>query len=297
MSTGKDIYLNELSLSKVESKELALGVMRSFVWVVSALRAYGLGPLRHDISVEYKTIALSTGYYVYSWLNDEGIERELKSRFKSIVTASPLVAQTHKDLLKKVNVSDVYLENERGLGLTAAYNDKSLSVSFCFNSNFNTEYIKAELHTLEGKPQNIRISNISLLNHLYEHIEWVKNEGHFVEIEITNPLPFAKYSTQINGDIYTFANNKSREEQIAIYTEASKKITKINLFQPNSKLSSKNGGRLVFEHGYGSKKIYLALDTQHGEFECHSHDGKGVAVFDFNGLRQIKTCEHTLIVK
>jgi hypothetical protein len=89
-----------------------------------------------------------------------------------------------------------------------------------------------------------------------------------------------------NADDLTKAMVKALDvgDKIAMVITAMREVMKVNGFEKNGTLSKINGREIYFDK---ENKIYYSFDTQHGEFEIHSLDGKhiGVANIDFKIIK------------
>jgi hypothetical protein len=297
MSKAKDFYLNELSLEKVDNKEQAQEVVAIFTKSAAALRQYGLGSLRHSEILNLKNVEIAENYFIYTWLSDHSVDAELRRRFKGIVTQAPILRESDSKLLEKSGRTDVYYDTKQALGMTAAYNDDSITLSFGSSEQWNTAHISAVFISIEDEAINekvVTIRNITSITDFIEHIIWIKNSVDLTKIKQHEPLVFTIVSDDFiekQGGI----EGLGTEEKIAYYKEVFKVIATLNFYEYNADITKKNN-RLVFEFGEGSSKIYLALDTQHGSIECHNHQGVHKGEYNFRGVFQ-KNSTHVLDVK
>ena len=248
MKPAKDYYLNERSLTKVSSRTIAHEVMRIFIQTAAALQRYGLGNLRHSDGIEWNMIELADSYYVYRWLKDSDIERELKSRFKSIVTRSPLVDSGDIGLTIAAQETDIYFDGIRTLGMNAAYHAESLVLSLATSNSWEIPNLDAKMTVIQTErmiDKPVTIKNISCLEHCLEHINWIKNQVSLPDIHHSNPLPFKFISSIISHSPDASASAK---EKIAKYKAAAKEIASLNFYEHNIKLTKIND-RLVFNFG------------------------------------------------
>jgi hypothetical protein len=281
-----DFYFNELSLTHLPNLATANDVLTKFVHCCTGLQKLGMKSLR--LTVDIKDYELLDGYFVYNWLKDKNSDLELTRRFKSISTQSPIIALENKPILEKSQQSDVYVGNKQAIGLSAAFFDKSVALSFLSHSIWASDSISA-IHTYydthkQFKEDMVAVRHISLIEHLLEHKSWFKHVLPMPQYDFTQPLPFSIISKFILPiDFYQTTVNLDQIECIAIYKNWSEKIASVNWYEFNSPITKINGNRDIYHLGEGRNRIYLALDTQHGRFECCDHQGIHKGEFDFYG--------------
>lgn len=298
-----DFYFNELSLTPLPNLATANDVLTKFVHCCTGLRKMGMKSLR--LSVTFINFELVEDYFIYDWLKDESRDKEVRQQFKSIATRSPIIAIDNKDLLEKAKQNDVYFDNKQTLGLSAAFFGKSLALSFLSHPTWINSSISA-LHVFydsenQLKENTVIVRHISLIEHLLEHKLWLKRILPMPEYDFSQPLPFSIVSKfMLPIDFYQKTVNLHKNERIAIYEDWSEKIAIANWYEYNAKITMKNSNRMIYHIGEGRNRIYLALDTQHGRFECCDHQGIHKGEFDFYGTLTKKadsTGEHDIKVK
>ena len=286
----KDFYLNELSLEKADSIADAHNAIRNFVYSVVSLRTYGFNVLRKTENLILNNIEIASEYFIYQWRSNENVSRELRQRFRSIVTQGPVIDENDAVLLEKATKTDVYYKDKPVLSLTAAFNAGSVVVSFIFNSKWDSPFITSSLIEIEGtdlKTTEVTIKSIAKIGHCIKHIDWIKSSVKHLDFHHSDPLPYKIVSNFLSDleDKSFYPNNAylSDDERISVYNAVSKNIALLNFYTPNNQLSKKNSDRQVFQSP--NRDVYLALDKQHGRFECCNHKGKHQGEFDFYGTQ------------
>ena len=286
----KDFYLNELSIGKTENIQNARNLMKNFIYSVASLRKYGFNALRMTENININNLEIASGYYIYQWRKDIEVARELQTRFRSIVTQVPMINKDNLVLLEKVKKTDIYLNEKPIISLTAAYNDDSVVVSLLTNPQWNSPIIQAELTEIDENnilSNQIHIRNVSQIEHLVEHIDWIKGFVELPPFHHSDPLLYkiiSNNTTELDdGLFYSTTVSLSEGEKIGHYRIISKKIALLNLYTFNRQLSQKNLNRYIFQNY--NQSLYLALDTQHGRFECCNQKGKHQGEFDFYGTQ------------
>jgi hypothetical protein len=298
-----DFYFNELSLTPLSNLATANDVLTKFVHCCTSLQKLGMKSMR--FTTDIKNYELLDGYFIYNWLKDKNTDLELTRRFKSISTQSPIIALENKPILEQAQQSDVYVDNKQAIGLSAAFFDKSLSISFLSHPIWVNDSIPA-IHTYfdtsnQFKEKTVTVRHVSLLEHLLVHKSWLKNVLPMPQYDFSQPFPFPIISKfMLPVDFYQTTVNLDAVERIAIYTSWAEKIASLNWYEYNPELTKRNSNRDIYHLGEGRNRIYLPVDTQHGRFECCDHQGIHQGEFDFYGnltKEADKTGKHNIKVK
>jgi hypothetical protein len=281
-----DFYFNELSLTPLPNLATANDVLTKFVHCCTSLRKLGMKSLR--LSVSFTNFEIVENYCIYDWLKDESQKKEIRQQFKSIATRSPIIATEDKNLLEEAKQNDVYFDNKQTFGLMAAFIGRSLALSFIshpiwINSSISALQVFYDAEN-QFKENKVVVRHISLIEHLLEHKLWFKRVLPMPEYDFSQPLPFSIVSKfMLPIDFYQETVNLNTDECIAIYKNWSEKIATANWYEFNAVITQMNGNRDIYHLGEGRNRIYLALDTQHGRFECCDHQGIHKGEFDFYG--------------
>jgi hypothetical protein len=281
-----DFYFNELSLTPLPDLATANDVLTKFVHCCTGLRKLGMKSLR--LSVSFTNFEIVEDYFIYDWLKDESQKKEIKQQFKSIATRSPIIAIENRDLLEKAKQNDVYFDNKQTLGLSTAFLGKSLALSFpshpiWINSSISALHVFYDTEN-QFKENAVIVRHISLIEHLLEHKLWFKRVLPMPEYDFSQPLPFSIVSKfMLPTDFYQTTLHLDNNERIAIYKHWSEKIAMINWYEYDATLTKINNNRDIYHIGEGRNRIYLALDSENGRFECCDHQGIHKGEFDFYG--------------
>nr|WP_321376484.1 hypothetical protein [uncultured Bacteroides sp.] len=121
--------LNELSQIKVNTRLQVHGIMEYFVLAANeAESTLLLDELRIDemLGNNLYDLQLMNDYSIGQWIEDENVDGDLKSKFLSIVSTSPLV---NREEISRFESENCYYEGQLGAGIKAAlfYN------TFCIN--------------------------------------------------------------------------------------------------------------------------------------------------------------------
>lgn len=176
---------NELSLGKVNSREIACDLLQIFIQSYMRAKEIGFEEIRlHENSiVNLYSIPLYDGYNIDDWLKDKRINEDLRDRFKEIVTSSPLIQEnevTENDLYDRSEFyKDLDKKQYQVWGLGAAYIYDTLS----FSLNTHNEWRKSEVlishyyvkHDLTDVKTNVDIRNFCNIETLNSHMVWWEN--------------------------------------------------------------------------------------------------------------------------
>ena len=162
-------YLNELSICNpcCESKSESRVIMESFTTVCRKIKKLGYDQLRYDISL--KGICLSINYYVESWLKDDEVEKEIKDRYRDIVTNTPFIDEGDEETqYQKENIVHNFAGKE-AFGLGLAQLKSTMSVSFMTDKEWDCTSIELEkwiLNEGDGIITTCEVMHVSKPEHL-----------------------------------------------------------------------------------------------------------------------------------
>lgn len=170
--------LNELSQIKVHTRLQAYGIMENFVLAANeAELTLLLDELRIDEQVgnNLYDLLLMDNYSIGQWIKDNKVDGDLKSKFLSIVSTSPLVNKEEVDRFESENC---FYEGKLGLGIKAAL----LYNTFCINfliDDYNNIIILPIKHEyiLDGelKKEDEIIKCFATSLDVLSHKEWFLN--------------------------------------------------------------------------------------------------------------------------
>lgn len=172
-----EYMLNEISLEKKDTKMQAYGLMENFVYAaVNAEDLLNLSRLRIDESLgnNLYDIFLTNDYNIGSWVEDKNVNRDLKDKFLSIVSLSPLV---EGELKRRFEEEDCFYNDIQGKGIKAALIYETFCINFLSNDCWNTATIPIRHDYIEEKGEDIKSveKNIRCFgnkSHVESHLEW-----------------------------------------------------------------------------------------------------------------------------
>lgn len=294
-------YFNDLcvhpDLCSIQSFDDARSSIKNFITVCSVLQKKGFGTLRTKGNIKNKS--LLDGYDIAQWLNDDTVEREQKTRFRSLAT-HPFIPQEELEKIDPFKLHEFSLQgkeiNADVLGL--AYLHNTICISFLTSDIWDLISIRLIYSTLDDKGDTLienivdsthvaSITHIDTLTSIiekitsYRPIAWKPSQNFFPNIEETNKLI---------GDYYTERNKKSEGEKLAYIIEIGTEVAEKNRYTKNSRISALNSTvnkkRVIFEAGDGSDKIYLSIDMETGGFEVCDYRGIHLGEYAYNGEKR-----------
>lgn len=172
-----EYMLNELSLKKVKTKMQAYGLMENFVHAaVEAERQLNLDRLRIDESLgdNLYDLYLVDGYSIGAWFEDYKVDSDLKAKFLSIVSLSPLV---DGELKWRFEDENCYHNGVLGLGIKASLICDTFCVNFltadCWKSS-SLSVVHEYIEEGELKSVDALLKCFSDRLHVSRHAEWFR---------------------------------------------------------------------------------------------------------------------------
>ncbi len=180
------IYLRNFK-APFSSVEQAKNELEYFI--NTCMKANSLGfkmlHLHQNIGKDFYQLQIAPNYTMCQWLQSSGIKKELKSRFRSITTRTPLIndeepiAKERNTLSEfKIRVDD---EIKMADGLGAAYLLGTLCVSFLSHDLWGTDEINNIKHWYLTEAGNeiteiIAVKHASKPAHLAKHQAWFEQK-------------------------------------------------------------------------------------------------------------------------
>jgi hypothetical protein len=157
-------YLNELSIRYpcTSNEEQAKELMEKFITICRKVIKLGYDSLRYDISL--KGVALTTNYYIESWVKDMSVEKEIRDRFRSITINTPFI-----DLLEEKLALErhLYSYNDKfPIGLGLAVFRETIAISFLTDQEWNVQNISIDYINEEDMVCCIDVFHIADLPHI-----------------------------------------------------------------------------------------------------------------------------------
>ncbi len=309
----KNYYFNELSFTPAADEMQAHETLKTFVHLcIKIMRGYGFDSLAlpSNSPFWYTESELAPNYTIRQWLSDSTIEKELKQRYRSIVTKKqaedipppPLEKDVYYEELPSEELSEILADvasepiEQRSEGMLMAYEENSIVVSFSADVKWHTPYINAKLHEIKAsgggidiEKTDIEIRNIATIDKdvLLDHIAWIKSViPNWDKHDKDNPLPYCG----VTNLFYSRAEQDAWKalklnDKIAEYEKTARWIAELNFYEHSPHLTRCNSGRITFElkNNHFKAEYYLALDTETGDFEFHNSKGYGLGEFHFDG--------------
>lgn len=173
---------NELSLSKVSSREILYDILENFIRAVIRAKEIGFTEIRlHERSLpNLYQINISQDYNIDLWLNDGRVNSDLRNNFRTILTSTPLIKES------EISEIDIFSRSEfhkildsvkyQVWGLGAAFIYSTLSVSLATNDEWDKNEIAFSHFYLdenvEEKIEEVVVKHFSSTETLNTHIDW-----------------------------------------------------------------------------------------------------------------------------
>lgn len=168
-------FFNELSQKRVNTRQQAYGLMEKFITTaVEAERLLSLNTLRIDkeLGENLYDLFLMKDYNIGSWINDNRVDKDIKDKFLTIISSSPLIDDDKKE---QFNYEICYYNNKEAQGLKAALLYNSFCINLLTDDCWNVtslsithEYIKN--NQLVSSDEIIK--SLATTIHVNEHIAW-----------------------------------------------------------------------------------------------------------------------------
>jgi hypothetical protein len=174
-----DIIFNELSIGRKETQNAAQNMMEHFVIAFASATAQTSCSLRiHESLQNLYAQEVSEGYLISQWANDPEVDRNIRSRFKSIVQKSPLIDATELEAVELWERSEYKFGNAAAIGAGAAHLLSTLCLSLKSNSIWDSceltlqhSYLDEELN--EHK-EDVIVKHFSDKACFLKHLSWLQ---------------------------------------------------------------------------------------------------------------------------
>lgn len=319
-----EVVFNELSFTKVTSEQAANDCYERFFKHCLAIEKLSLTDLLKIITID--TIDIF-GEEIYDEISFRSWLERLPVKFDAEKT---LIYKILADSKKAINYPEYQYENNEAKGLGLAYENEQLAISFQTNEKWNKkdiEILKAEIDEKKGflNENVVKVRHTGCKEHTINYKIW--NEANFtnqkakVLHEKKDKSDEKRYETLMaqTGKLL-FPQKKASDElvneviietigkienwddfykklvtedvgiRISIYERIYEDLMEINGWMTNSKLTKRNKRNI-----YQARKLYAALDTQHGTLEIHDSKGNHKGEYRFSGVFE-KYSKHTLDV-
>ena len=182
-----NIYIfNELStpFSSVEQAKTELEY-----FINTCMKANSLGfkmlHLHQNIGKDFYQLQIAPNYTMFQWLQDSSIEKEMKSRFRSITTRTPLITDNYPIEKERNELSEFKIainhQTQLADGLGAAYLLETLCVSFLSDDLWDVDEIKNITRYYLTENGNditeiVAVKHASKPTHVVKHQPWFEQK-------------------------------------------------------------------------------------------------------------------------
>jgi hypothetical protein len=174
-----EMVLNELSLQPpANDKVAARQRMIELVETLSTATRLGVKRvLRTHRDLKYEE--LGPDYLVANWMNDNGVDREARRYFLNLATKAPyLVDVADSTIEDRADASDFFFEEDRALGLGAAFLLDSLAISFRSTPRWHFHRLGVKWVQLDDEgeiiDEMVEVLHACSKDHVLEHAEWIR---------------------------------------------------------------------------------------------------------------------------
>ncbi|MGH2493200.1 MAG: hypothetical protein ACRDIV_00680 [Ktedonobacteraceae bacterium] len=174
-----EMVLNELSLLPLARDVYAARKrMAEFVQTVNMATKYGVKAMLRT-STDFNREELAQGYLVVKWVNDPGVERELRQLYLKIATNAPfLIDVNDSGIQESFGLSDFFWGEEQAIGLGAAFLLDALALSLRSDSCWFDSHLQLKISQIgdDGELTDTfeEIPHASHYSHIREHIAWIQ---------------------------------------------------------------------------------------------------------------------------
>src|SRR5205814_284586 len=124
--------------------------------------------------------ALCTGYTIRHWLDDNSVEPEKRTRFKTAVTKGPFVEEwIARGEEQGALLYEFHFETNRVYGLGAGYLFESPTVSLPGDARFEIDPVRIRVSTLDAQLQLISeergVCSLTNVTQVSNRADWIRN--------------------------------------------------------------------------------------------------------------------------
>ncbi|MDM8561120.1 hypothetical protein [Candidatus Parabeggiatoa sp. HSG14] len=183
-----DVYIfNELSIMPFTNRYEAKNGLETFINTCVKARDIGIQTLHlhKNIGKSLHELQIAPDYTVSQWLQDSEVEKDLKRKFRRIITKTPLISD-EEAIAKEQNILSEFkikIDDEIKIaeGLGAAYLLDILCVSFLSHDLWKTDEIQNIEHWYFEEngidiTTIVAVKHASKPNHLAEHKTWFEQK-------------------------------------------------------------------------------------------------------------------------
>ncbi len=173
-----ELVLNDISLtSAARNVHEARERMKALIFTIRSAAGFGVARAMR-VKEDLGAVALSVGYSISQWRNDNEVEIDLRRYFSSIVSKAPyLSADDEQRIFQQLQISECMFDGEPALGLGIALITSSLAISIKSDTKWNRDQVIVELLTLTDKGDLISeqaiVKHSSDPSHVDAHKNWI----------------------------------------------------------------------------------------------------------------------------
>jgi hypothetical protein len=175
-----ELVLNELSLQKSNSRDIAKSIMLNFLKCVATLGRKGaIGHVR--ISSSLAEFEIAEGYPIGYWLGDHEVDPDAIRLYKSRIGLGPYLTQNEVQILKSDYDLEVQVGGKESLGCEAAYLLGGIVLSFATAPSWNEDVLKVEVTKLRADDKFEMfcdwLNHVSEISHIENHQDLFAQES------------------------------------------------------------------------------------------------------------------------
>lgn len=175
-----EMVFNELSLrTPATDIPTARKLMSDFIKTVLTATNQGV---KKVIRTEYdlNNILLAPNYPLIRWRNDNEVQREERSFFRTLTSKAPfLIDITDLDIENSVNLSEFKHQGEQASGLGHAFLLDALAMSVKSEPRWDCSRLELAVRRLDENAgiidEIVEIIHASSSNHVHENLVWIRN--------------------------------------------------------------------------------------------------------------------------
>ncbi|MEO8890013.1 MAG: hypothetical protein ABI417_00510, partial [Coleofasciculaceae cyanobacterium] len=130
-------------------------------------------------SDDINTIELAPNYSVARWRNDQTVNREERSFFRTLTSKAPFWTDVTEKIKNDFDLSEVWHQGEQAGGLGFAVVIDALTVSLISKSCWDCSHLELEVRRLDENEdlidERLEIVHASRSNHIQQHTSWINN--------------------------------------------------------------------------------------------------------------------------
>ncbi|MFB2917609.1 hypothetical protein [Aerosakkonema funiforme] len=174
-----EIVFNELSLlTPAADIPTARKLMSDFINTVRTATTQGVKRVIRTQS-DLNNMLLAPSYPLSRWRNDNEVQLEERSFFRTLITKEFLIDITDPDIENSINLSDFKHQGEQASGLGHAFLLDALAMSVKSEPRWDCSRLELEVTRLDDNEhivdEVVEVIHASSSNHIHENHVWIKN--------------------------------------------------------------------------------------------------------------------------